>query len=139
MPIGQGIQLMPALSSSLEFTYNNTASVAVTYPNTATGVLTFLSDKARAAGYYGATDGFHTVAYTAAPEFVGTITIQATLATDPTANDWFPIRDTTSTYTVFNTRTTSTVDYYNFTGNFVWIRGKVDIEEGTVSVIHYNH
>lgn len=130
---------MPALSSSLEFTYNNTTSVAVVYPNTATGVLTYFSSKEKAAGYYGSTDGFHTVAFTANSTFVGTMTMQATLATSPNSTDWFNILDTTSTYTEFNTRTTSTVDYYNFTGNFVWVRGLVQIEQGSVEVIHYNH
>ena len=31
------------------------------------------------------------------------------------------------------------IDYYNFTGNFVWVRGVVIIEAGTVNSILYNH
>jgi hypothetical protein len=130
---------MPALSQSLEFTYNNTTSVAVVYPNTATTMLTYTSTKAKGDGYYGSSDGFHTVAYTANTDFVGTITMQATLATDPADSDWFNVTGTTTTYTALNIRSTSTVDCHNFTGNFVWVRGQVRIEDGIVEVIHYNH
>jgi len=130
---------MPALSETLNFTYNSTSSVSVVYPNTATDMLVYLSDKVRGSGYYGTTDGFHTISYTATPEFIGTITTQASLATDPQSTDWFTVSDTTVNYTEFDSRTTSTVDYYNFSGNFVWVRGKIEIAEGAVQVIHYNH
>lgn len=130
---------MPALSQSLEFTINSSTTVAITYPNTATDMLTYFSDRAKGDGYYGSSDGFHTVAYTAADTFIGTITMQASLASDPASNDWFNIAGTTCTYTAFDIRSTSTVDYYNFTGNFVWVRGKVELADGTLEVIHYNH
>jgi len=130
---------MPGLSQSLEFIVATTATVAVQYPNTATGVLVYTSEPVKGDGYYGSSDGFHTVAYTAASTFVGTMTVQASLASDPTESDWFFIPNTTSTYTTFNSRTTSTVDFYNFTGNFVWVRGHISIEDGAVEVIHYNH
>ena len=97
------------------------------------------SDKVKGDGYWSGSDGLHTVSYTASRYFHGTITMQATLASEPLENDWFNIYDTTSTYTPINTRNTSTVDIYNFTGNFVWVRGKIMIDEGTVSVIQYNH
>jgi len=130
---------MPSLSQSLEFTINTSTTVAITYPNTATQMLTYFSERAKGDGYYGSSDGFHTVCYTAADTFIGTITMQASLASEPASSDWFNVSNTTLTYTQFDTRTTSTVDYYNFTGNFVWVRGKVEIEQGTVEVIHYNH
>jgi len=130
---------MPALSKSLEFTINSATSVAVVYPNTATDVMTYTSMREKGDGYYGNSDGFHTVGYTATPTFVGTVTMQATLATEPTESDWFNIKDTTSSYTIFNVRTTSTVDLHNFTGNFVWVRGHIRINDGAVEVIHYNH
>ena len=130
---------MPALSQSLEFVVNTTSTVSVTYPNTATSMLVYTSAKAKGDGYFGGSDGFHTVAYTATPTFVGTITVQATLATEPTDADWFNVPGTTSTYTVFNDRNTETVDFYNFTGNFVWVRGHISIADGAVSVINYNH
>lgn len=130
---------MSGLSQSLEFVVASTATVAVHYPNTATGIMVYTSSKVKGDGYYGSSDGFHTVTYTATPEFVGKITVQASLASEPTESDWFFIPNTTSTYTALMSRTTSTVDYYNFTGNFVWVRGHVSIEDGAVEVIHYNH
>jgi hypothetical protein len=130
---------MPALSQSLEFNTRGTSTIAVIYPNTATTIMTYLSDRVKGDGYYGSSDGIHTVAYTAAPTFIGTITMQASLATDPGSNDWFDVSNTTVTYTVFNNRNTSTVDCYNFAGNFVWVRGRVEIVDGVVEVIHYNH
>jgi hypothetical protein len=130
---------MPALSKSLEFTINSSTVVAVTYPNTATDVMIYKSEKQKGDGYFGNSDGFHTVAYTATPSFIGTITMQASLATEPVESDWFNVVGTTSSYSVFNVRTTSTVDLYNFTGNFVWVRGHIRIQDGAVEVIHYNH
>jgi hypothetical protein len=130
---------MSALSQSLEFNTRGTSTVAVIYPNTATTMMTYYSERVKGDGYYGSSDGIHTVAYTATPTFIGTITMQASLATDPGNNDWFDVYNTTVNYTVFNNRNTSTVNYYNFTGNFVWVRGRVEIVDGVVEVIHYNH
>lgn len=134
---------MPALSESLLFTPANsvgsTATVAVVYPNTATTTQVYTSQKTKGDGYFGNSDGFHTVMYVASPSFVGTVTMQATLATSPAENDWFNVSGTTSTYTVLNTRSTSTVDSYNFTGNFVWVRGRVTINAGSVFMVQYNH
>jgi len=130
---------MPALSQSLEFVINTSTTVSVQYPNTATDMMSYVSNKVKGDGYYGSTDGFHTVAYTATPLFVGTITVQASLSSEPTESDWFNVSGTTSTYTALNIRTTSTVDIHNFTGNFVWVRGYLQIADGALEVIHYNH
>ena len=130
---------MPGLSQSLEFVVHTTSTVAIQHPNTATGVMVYTSEKVKGDGYYGSSDGFHTVSYTATPTFVGTITVQATLASEPQESDWFFVPGTTSSYSLLTERTTSTVDYYNFVGNFVWVRGHVRIEDGAVEVIHYNH
>ena len=130
---------MPALSQSLTFTVENTSTVVVDYPNTGTTTMIYTSDRVKGDGYFGGSDGFHTVMYTATPEFVGTVTMQASLASEPAEADWFNVVATTSTYTVMNTRTTSTVDVYNFTGKFVWVRGYIAIEQGAVSSVRYNH
>lgn len=131
---------MSSFSQSLNFTnVNNTSSVAVVYPNTGTTALVYLSDKVKGDGYYGASNGLHTVTYTATTTFVGTATMQATLASAPVEADWFDIVNTSVNYTVFNERNATTVDYFNFTGNFVWIRGRVTIEAGAVNAIQYNH
>jgi hypothetical protein len=107
--------------------------------NTATTTLIYKSDKYRGDGYYGNSDGLHTVMYTATPSFHGTITMQASLASDPVESDWFTVSNTSVNYTPLNSRSTSTVDYFNFTGNFVWVRGHIAINAGAVQAIEYNH
>lgn len=130
---------MPALSQGLSFLVQNSNTVYVSYPFTATGVMVYYSDKTQGDGYFGGTDGVHTVMYTSTQDFVGTITMQASLASIPTDNDWFTVENTTVTYNSINVRNTFSVDYFNFTGNFVWVRGVVSIEAGAVESIQYNH
>jgi hypothetical protein len=138
---------MPALSHGLEFiTYTNTASVAVVYPlyTSTQGTLVYESIKAKGDGYFGSSDGLHTVMYTYDSNFIGTVTMQATLATAPAEADWFDINNTTvvrtensPSYDSMNVTVMS--DYRNFTGNFVWVRGYVAIESGQVESIFLNH
>ena len=138
---------MPSLSQGLEFiTYTNTASVAVVYPlfTTTNATLVYTSERVKGDGYYGSSDGVHTVMYTYDSNFIGTVTMQATLASDPVEADWFDIVDTTTVLTdtspSYNTiNVTVSSDYYNFTGNFVWVRGYVAIDSGQVESIFYNH
>jgi hypothetical protein len=133
---------MPALSQNLIFhTTTGTNTVIVDYPNTpeAEGTLSFVSDKVKGDGYFGGSDGVHTVMYTISPEFAGTVTMQATLATMPEETDWFNVAGTVSTYPDWSDRSTSTVDLYTFTGNYVWVRGQISIDRGVVSSIRYNH
>jgi hypothetical protein len=130
---------MPALSQSLEFVVNNTSTVSVTYPNSTDTTMVYVSEKVKGDGYFGGSDGVHTVMYTATINFIGTITSQATLASDPVESDWFNIANTSVTYTEMDDRDTKTVDYYNFTGNFVWVRGRIVIDGGSVESIQYNH
>lgn len=85
----------------------------------------------RGDGYYGRSDGVHTVQY----DYVGltgTISIQATLATTPTEDDWFDVH----TYTAAQETATK---YTNFTGNFVFVRAKLVYTDGTVNSIRLNH
>jgi hypothetical protein len=65
--------------------------------------------------------------------------MQATLASEPISTDWFNVADTNLVYHQFDNRTSPSVDIFNFTGNFVWVRGRIQIEEGSVTVIQYNH
>jgi hypothetical protein len=134
---------MPALSQSLKFRPDHfpatTSTTAVVYPNTATGTVVFVSDKLKGDGYFGGSDGLHTIMCVATTEFVGTVTMQATLATEPADNDWFNINDSTVCYTALDTRTTSTADCVNFAGNFVWVRANVAIDAGAVQYVLYNH
>jgi hypothetical protein len=130
---------MPSLSQSLSFIVNSTSTVVVDYPNTGTNTMVYISDKVKGDGYFGGSDGFHTVMYTAGADFVGTVTMQATLASAPSEADWFNVANTTSTYRLVDVRETGTVDLHNFIGNFVWVRGHISIEQGVVSSIRYNH
>jgi hypothetical protein len=134
---------MPALSESLVFipaeSVGSTATTAVVYPNTSTSVLVYFSDQHKGNGYFGAGDGLHTVMYVTDMNFQGTITMQASLATAPGDNDWFDIDNTAVRYTYLDERTTSSTDVFNFVGNFVWVRGSVSINNGSVLYIQYNH
>jgi hypothetical protein len=85
----------------------------------------------RGDGYYGRADGVHTVQYDYTG-LTGTITIQATLATTPTENDWFDVTSITAS-------NATEVKYANFTGNFVYIRAKVVYTDGTINNIRMNH
>jgi hypothetical protein len=134
---------MPALSQSLKFRPdhfpNTTSTSAVVYPNTGSGTLVFVSDKLKGDGYFGGSDGLHTIMCVATTDFVGTVTMQATLATTPADSDWFSILDSTIQYNAMDTRTTSTADCVNFAGNFVWVRANVAINDGSVQYVLYNH
>lgn len=137
---------MPALSQTLNFiryqssaTNYTTSTVSVVYPNTATTMLVYTSDKYKGDGYFGGSDGLHTVTYTATPTFIGTMSMQATLASEPAESDWFTVAGASQSYNTFDDRSTSTVNYFNFTGNFVWVRSQIQINDGAVEAVHYNH
>lgn len=83
-------------------------------------------------GYYGRSDGFHTIQYDL-DNFRGTITIQGTLSVEPESSDWF------SVYEQGYTNETTTSKVTNFTGNYVWIRAVVEYTQGTVNNIKLNH
>lgn len=131
---------MSSLAQSLNFTtYTNTGSVQVVYPNSGTTAMVYSSNAVKGGGYYGSSDGLHTVMYTMSQNFIGTVTMQASLATQPVEADWFEISDVSSSYNAMSNLLTTQVDYYNFTGNFVWVRAVVTIAAGTVDSILYNH
>ena len=131
---------MPALSQTLIFhTTSGTNTILVDYPNTGSGVISFISDKVKGDGYFGGSDGFHTVTYNTNQYFIGTATMQATLAAEPVETDWFNVENTSQVYHQFDVRTQSNVDFFNFVGNFVWVRSSIQIEAGTVMAVQYNH
>lgn len=81
-----------------------------------------------AAAYYLGNQDLQTVAIKMT-NLTGNIVIQASLATNPTANDWFNV------YTLeANVETTST--YTNVNGNFVYMRAKIeDFADGVLQYI----
>ena len=96
---------------------------------------------AKGDGYYGRSDGFHTVQYNITG-FQGKIKMQATLAVDPADADWFTL-DTTEHETIGfpNDGLVATGAHIkNFTGNYVWVRAVVSSwTDGTVNSITLNH
>jgi hypothetical protein len=149
---------MPALSQNLTFQLTNgnttTNSVELVYPNTTSTALVYVSDRIKGDGYFGGSDGFHTVMWEVT-DFVGSVEIQGTLATEPLEVDWSTINltfpgnvysvDTTGLASAvglgisnYNTQTTA-IKTYNFVGNFVWLRGRIsNFTEGTVNSISIN-
>ena len=109
-----------------------TADGSTTYTINNTG---FVSVKAKGDGYYSQVDGVHTVAYKVSATLTGAIKMQGSLATTPTEDDWFDISGTT-----FTTDQSTTISSSNFTGNFVWIRGKAtSVTAGSITSTLINH
>jgi len=97
---------------------------------------TVAGDAYKGDGYYGRSDGFHTVQYDISG-FIGTIAIQASLAVEPIDSDWFTVY--TQAYPVSSDEGTTTSVITNFTGNYVWIRAYVEYTDGTINSIKLNH
>lgn len=87
------------------------------------------------AGYHKKSNPIHTVVYQVT-DFVGTIKIQATLALDPAASDWFDVDNTTIGLGEDSSAWTS-ASTFNFSGNFVWIRAAYNIQNGTITSVSY--
>ena len=115
-------------------------------------VQTHTGEKFKGDGYYGRSDGLHTLQVDL-NGFLGNIELQGTLAINPTADDYFPIAlgsgttiDTTGKLIV---NTSTKLEYtdnetssksYNFTGNFVWVRIYIsNWTDGSVTSVKLNH
>ena len=97
-------------------------------------VLPFEGNKAKGCGYYGQTDGLHTVQYSV-QEFVGKIVIQGSLEAKPTEDDWFDVDSLTGGLPGL-----SITDLSNFTGNFVWVRAVVtQFTNGSINRVLLTH
>ena len=92
---------------------------------------TITGDKIKGDGYYGRSDGLHTVQYTYT-DFTGKISIQATLAIEPVDEDWFTVISK-------NIEQDTKSEIESFTGNYVWIKAVVEYTDGTVNSIILNH
>lgn len=149
---------MPSLSKSFKFevytgigtTGTSAATAYPLYPIGTTGTQVFISFPESAAGYYGTTSGLHTLVVNTTPTFVGTTTVQATLAVDPEESDWFNIDNSQFVYTTDSLGYVAPnrvgaiekpirTDHLNFTGQFTWLRAKIDIDSGAVTTISYNY
>lgn len=88
-------------------------------------------EKYKGDGYYGRSDGLHSVQYTF-EGLTGSIVIEGTLAVNPTEDDWFEVHSYTAS-------AESASKIANFTGNYVWIRSVVTYTDGTINSITLNH
>lgn len=109
-----------------------------THPGDSTSE-TVTGDKFKGDGYYGRSDGLHTVQYDV-DGFIGSIVIQGTLAVEPTSSDWFTVATTQHTSANDSSTNADGTFIYNFTGNYVWVRAYVySWTDGTVTSIKLNH
>jgi hypothetical protein len=91
-----------------------------------------VGEKVQAAAYYLGNQDLQTLSWSL-NSFYGVIDIQATLASDPTANsDWFNVHQISGNNTTTNS-------FANLTGNYVWLRAKVSFNNstGNPGVIQY--
>jgi len=146
---------MPALSQNLTFKLKSgETTIQLPYPLGAQEPIDIVSERIKGDGYFGNSDGLHTVFWSVAG-FIGTIEMQGTLASEPTESDWSTIVltqpgnkfyiDTTGLVTtagIDSTRYTIETDTsksYNFTGNFVWIRARIsEFTQGVMNGISIN-
>lgn len=81
-------------------------------------------DPVRGDGWYGHSDGLHTISIHF-ENFTGKLWIEASLANDPTDDDWFPIYLNYSDCYLIAEQETS-VQAFSFEGNFTYIRARID-------------
>ena len=124
---------MPATTSTTLLATTAHGTTTGNYDGSSTS---FNSDKVKGDGYYGFSDGVHTV-QTRVTSFVGTLKIQGTLQKDPANTDWVDIDN----IVIGDGSTALTNSYFNnFTGNFVWIRVEVtEFTAGTINSVYMAH
>ena len=123
---------MPATTSTTLLPTTTFGSAAGNYDGASAA---FNGNKVKGDGYYGFSDGVHTV-QTRVTSLVATVKIQGTLVKDPADTDWVDIASVVTT----DGSTAITESYFNnFTGNFVYIRTKLVYTDGTVNSIRLNH
>jgi hypothetical protein len=123
---------MPATTTTTMLPTTTHGSVTGNYLG---GSADFVSDEFKGDGYYGFADGVHTT-QTRTTSFVGIITLQGSLATDPASTDWVDIS------TVVGDGSTAITNSFltNFTGNYVWIRASVtSFSAGTINSVLLAH
>ena len=90
----------------------------------------WFSDAVKAADYYRGRGGVQTMGFSVTG-FQGTITIEATLDTDPDSAAWFP----TLVYGDASTVTTQNISE-SVVGNFTWLRARVErFEAGVINIV----
>lgn len=97
------------------------------------GKLSVVGDKIRADGWYGYTDGLHTVAIYLF-NFTGRLWFEASIADNPLEEDWFPVLINNQAsmnfprdpwYPTGTTGDTGTIGM-NIIGSYTWLRVRMD-------------
>lgn len=86
--------------------------------------MSYTGQAARGDGFYGFADGLHTASFHV-KNFTGRIWLEATLVEQPTEDDWFTIYLMADQPFFQWDHETETLGV-SFTGNFVYVRAKVD-------------
>ncbi len=99
------------------------------------GQVNMIGSPEKADGWYGYTDGLHTIAVYI-QNFRGKVFIEASLVLQPTDEDWFPIHLTPTTAWVEypknpmdptgNIGGDSGVEAFTFKANILWLRARID-------------
>lgn len=96
--------------------------------------LNVTGDAVRADAWFGFKDGIHTVTFHL-ENYTGRIFIEASLESDPQADDWFPvflngakphIQYPLDPLTPTGIAGDTFVDAFTFQGNFLWLRARTD-------------
>lgn len=133
----------------------NSQTILENTPHPGDSVTTFTGEKYQGDGFYSRSDGFHTASWDLSA-FTGKISIQGTLAVDPSETDWVDVdfEEASEDFTIDTTGKISrggvinfieyeadtVIESKNFTGNFVWVRVRVfDWTEGTINSVLLNH
>jgi hypothetical protein len=111
---------------------------AQTHPGEST-TLSVTGEKFKGDGFYSRADGFHTVQYNL-NGFIGVVSMQASLASDPGAADWFTVTNSSITSASDDSDYNTGSFLVNFVGNFVWVRAIVrNWTDGSVTSVLLNH
>ena len=131
----------------------NSETIIPSTSRTLHGSASLTGDPYKGDGFYGRSDGLHTV-QVSITDFIGRISIQGTLEGNPTESDWFTVELGTGTISIdtpglVGEQKITVVDYtaattntktYNFIGNLVWVRAKIsNWTDGAINSIKLNH
>ena len=110
------------------------------YSNSNSPASWYFTEKKQGSGYHNKSNCLHTAVFVF-DNFKGSVKLQATLELQPGDADWFDVVYDNSAVQLTSLDSTPIVDAAtrNFTGNFLWVRAGVMLEEGTISEIRYNY
>lgn len=154
---------MPTASKTFEFynpwltTNTRTSQPSITMPQMVNGtqappVLTIYSNRLEGSGWYKLGSRTHVVTCVIEGSFIGTCTVQVSTTPNPGENDWVTLDDAKKTYIGLETTGGAGIsggfsgaishptqtDIVSFTGDYAWVRMRLDISRGTLQAIKYN-